>query len=101
MSLENLFSQDVGAKKACRWVPIIVKERKNYDYIPYLMATIFDSRRRDNGSEARSVLIRKDDPRFKAKTIAKLPPKPTKELVKTKQSRYTKTINNYILYLRV
>ena len=81
---EPLFSR-CWSKKAGRWVPIIVKERKNYDYIPYLMTTILDSRRRDNGSEARSVLIRKDDPRFKAKTIAKLPPKPTKELVKTKQ----------------
>ena len=65
---EPLFSRG-WSKKAGRWVPVIVKERKNYDYIPYLMATIFDSRRSDNGSVARSVPIRKDNPRFKAKPL--------------------------------
>ena len=76
------------SKKAGRWVPVIVKEPKDYSYIPYLMALILYTRKLDKSSIKDPVALPPEDPRNIASTIAKLPAKPTKELVAAKKSQF-------------
>ena len=77
------------SKKAGRWVPVIVKEPEDYSYIPYLMVLILYTRKLDKSSIKDPVALPPEDPRNIASTIAKLPAKPTKELVQEEVSTYT------------
>ena len=79
------------SKKAGRWIPTIIKESKDFAYIPTMLALILSSRRHDDDTVSRATQLSSNDPRRKAPTIAKLPPKPTKVLVDEKMSRFKKS----------
>ena len=69
---------------------MLVKEPKKYEYIPYLMAVILKARKDDDKPIKRILGLRPDDPRKRASTIAKLPSRPTTDLVKEKLTRFEK-----------
>eukprot|EP00112_Aurelia_sp_Birch-Aquarium-sp1_P002028 Seg1221.6 transcript_id=Seg1221.6/GoldUCD/mRNA.D3Y31 product="hypothetical protein" protein_id=Seg1221.6/GoldUCD/D3Y31 len=78
------------SKKAGRWIPMLIKEPKKYEYMGNLMAIILKARSDDGKSVKRIVGLAADDPRRGRPTIAKLPTKQTKDLVSEKLSRFTK-----------
>ncbi len=76
------------SKKGGKWVPARTSNKKDYDYIPYLMATIFNLRREDFLPISRKTERDKDDPRRLASSIAKLPPENTNVLADKLISRF-------------
>ena len=76
------------SKKAGRWIPTVIKEPKDYAYIPYLLALILSTRRYDKGKVERQAPLSTEDPRRRRSTIAKLPPRPTNVLVNEKKTRF-------------
>ena len=76
------------SKKAGRWIPVLIKEPKQYDYIPYLLAFIIQARKADTGGVKRQLPYSRKDPRNRAESIAKLPARPTTTLVAEKRSRF-------------
>ena len=76
------------SKKGGKWVPVRVPNKKGYEYIPYLMATIFNLRREDSLPISRTIERDKDDPRRLKSSIAKLPPESTRVLAEKLISRF-------------
>ena len=62
------------SKKGGKWVPVRVPNKKGYEYIPYLMVTIFNLRREDSLPISRTIERDKEDPRRLKSSIPKLPP---------------------------
>ncbi len=77
-------------QEAGRWIPMIIREPKKYEYMEYLMATVLKARVNDRKSVKRVLGYTADDPRQEKPTIAKLPSKSTKDLVAEKLSRFKK-----------
>eukprot|EP00112_Aurelia_sp_Birch-Aquarium-sp1_P014878 Seg3244.1 transcript_id=Seg3244.1/GoldUCD/mRNA.D3Y31 product="hypothetical protein" protein_id=Seg3244.1/GoldUCD/D3Y31 len=78
------------SKKAGRWIPLLVKAPKRYEYIPYLIAMILKARKDDTKPIKRTIGLQLDDPRKQASTIAKLPSRPTMDIVQEKLTRFKK-----------
>lgn len=66
----------------------MIKEPKDYAYIPKLLALILSMRRQDTGKVERQKPLSTEDPRRRCPTIAKLPPRPTNILVNEKKTRF-------------
>ena len=75
-----------------KWSVSEIEQKKDYAYIPLLMAQIFRQRalKKDEGVHA-YVSIAEDDPRRTALTIASVPPPPTSELKKQQKTRFGKS----------
>ena len=65
-----------------------MKQSKGFQYIPLLIAKIFELRIRDSSVVTRNVSLNKSDPRLLAPTIAAKPPPPSNDLLKRK-SRFS------------
>jgi hypothetical protein len=63
-----------------QWDIKIVKVEKGYEYIPVLISKVFRRREDDVDSVTRSVPLNESDSGLISKTIAHLPPPPTKEI---------------------
>ena len=77
-------------QKRClvQWDLRVVKQSKGFQYIPLLIAKIFELRIRDSSVVTRNVSLNKSDPRLLAPTIAAKPPPPSNDLLKRK-SRFS------------
>lgn len=73
------------------WNSRIVKVKKEYNYIPVLMAKIFKMRKEDANKVTRIVPLNDSDPALLAPTIATKPAPPSKELFLARKSRFTKS----------
>ena len=71
-----------------QWDLRVVKQSKGFQYIPLLIAKIFELRIRDSSVVTRNVSLNKSDPRLLAPTIAAKPPPPSNDLLKRK-SRFS------------
>lgn len=78
-------------KNSGRWRAVLVKEKKEYVYIPNLLAEMFKSRIEDTGSITRRVTLMETDPRRISSTIAPVSPKPTSEIVAAHVTRKRST----------
>ena len=72
------------------WNVKVVKEEKDFGYIPLMMAKIFRLRLNDVKQMDRHVSLSEDDPSRIAPTIAHKQPEPTKTIIETHQSRFLK-----------
>ncbi|XP_065068067.1 uncharacterized protein LOC135693488 isoform X2 [Rhopilema esculentum] len=72
------------SKKAGRWIPTITKEPKDYSYVSRLLAAVMNKRRNDSGKVERHKPLSEEDPRWKSRTIVKLPARATDVLVDEK-----------------
>ena len=63
-----------------QWDVKIVKVEKGYEYIPVLISKVFRRREDDVDSVTRNVPLNDSNPGLISKTIAHLPPPPTKEI---------------------
>ena len=63
-----------------QWDVKTVKVEKGYEYIPLLISKVFRRREDDVDSVTQSVPLNESDPGLISKTIAHLPPPPTKEI---------------------
>ncbi len=84
----NLLYTRRWSKKTGKWIPVKIPEKKTYSYIPYLIATAFESREKDVLPMTRKTPLSDDDPRRKAASIAKLPAPPSEELAAKIKSRF-------------
>ena len=64
--------------------------KKEYQYIPVLMAKIMKMRKEDGNKVTRNVPLNESDPALLAPTIATKPPPPSKELFLARKSRFAK-----------
>ena len=76
------------------WGVALEKSKKDYSYIPMLMAKIFKLRKNDSGSMQDFMDMSLNDPRRIAPTIAISNPPITSELVATQRSRFDNVSNN-------
>ena len=74
-------------KRTKNWVPVPLKARKEYGYMPELMADIIDRCLADNRPMARAVPMHPDDPRTIAPHLAPEVPPPTEFLVAQHRAR--------------
>ena len=72
------------------WNSKVVKVRKQYEYIPMLMAKIMKLRKEDTQKVTRNVPLNNSDPALLAPTIADKPAPPSKELFLARKSRFKK-----------
>jgi hypothetical protein len=75
------------SKRAKRWKVVIVKEKKNFSYLPVMAACVLKEASKTWKKHVKPVQLAQD-PKKVAGTIASLPPPPTSELVKEHISRY-------------
>ncbi|CAB3990362.1 Hypothetical predicted protein [Paramuricea clavata] len=75
------------SKRAKRWKVVIVKEKKNFSYLPFMTARVLKEASKTWNKHVMPVQSAQD-PKNVARTIASLPPPPTSELVKEHISRY-------------
>ena len=80
--------------KAGRWVRRLVKQEKDYSYIPFLLTSIMKARAEDKKKVSRPVPLAENDPRKIAKNIAKLPAPNSKQLNKDTIARAMKGRNH-------
>lgn len=73
------------------WNSKIIKVKREYDYIPVLMAKIFKMRKEDANKVTRNVPLHDSDPALLAPTIATKPAPPSKELFLARKSRFKKS----------
>lgn len=71
------------SKRGQSWKVVVVQEKKNYSYFPYLCALVLKAR--EDGSHAIEHI---HDPKLVAPNIAKLPGPPTSVLVQQHQTRF-------------
>ena len=69
------------------WDAKIVKVKKNYEYIPVMMAKILHLRKDNVDIVTRQVSLNESDPALLAPTIADKPAPPSKELFIARRSR--------------
>ena len=65
-----------------------MKVKKNYEYIPVMMAKILHLRKDDVNIVTRQVSLNESDPALLAPTIADKPAPPSKELFIARRSRF-------------
>lgn len=75
------------SKRAKRWKPVIVKEKKNYSYIPILSAYVLKEATKEDLKNVKLPTYERD-PVIIAPTIASLPAPPTADLVKEHTTRF-------------
>ena len=75
------------SKRAKRWKVVIVKEQKNYSYLPLMCAEVLKEVSKQPMKKVQP-LTYEHDPKKIAPTIASLPAPPTSELVKEHLSRF-------------
>ena len=72
------------SKRARRWKLVVVKEKKDYSYLPVLCASVL----RAILTTSSQPIQHENDPRAIAPTIAHIPPPPTAQLVREHQTRF-------------
>lgn len=72
------------SKRSKRWKIVLVKEKKNYSYLPFLCAMVIQAL----GTGTSSTITYEYDPKIVAPTIATLPAPPTTQLVEENISRF-------------
>ena len=72
------------SKRAKRWKPIVVKEKKDYTYMPVLCAKVLKALATGSSHPFKH----ENDPKKIVPTIAELPSVPTSQLVKEHISRF-------------
>eukprot|EP00105_Crassostrea_gigas_P029545 XP_011451529.1 PREDICTED: uncharacterized protein LOC105345165 [Crassostrea gigas] len=75
-------------KKSGIWSVHELKEDKTYNYIQSLVEKIVRRRLDDEEGMSGNVVLEADDPRRISKTLARIPPPPTAQLVKERKSRF-------------
>ncbi|XP_033635088.1 uncharacterized protein LOC117296331 [Asterias rubens] len=80
----------VYSKHSKTWVVKPVLETKKYMYIKNLMTRVFQGRLNDSEPLSRKSVIPEGDARLISTTIAPMPPPPTEQLVKQRQTRFPK-----------
>ncbi|KAK3725325.1 hypothetical protein QZH41_016412 [Actinostola sp. cb2023] len=71
-----------------RWDAQVIKEDKDYAYIPQMLAMTFERRKNDPGTMNDYMEMAPDDPRRISSTIAAVPPPSSRELFAAHQSRF-------------
>lgn len=74
-------------KKSSRWTVVEVKTAKEYGHIRPLLNLVVSSRLEDNVGMQKRATLEHDDPRRLSRTLARVPPPSTKDLVDQKKSR--------------
>ena len=87
-AMGNLLFTRRWSKKGGRWIPVKITEKKNYTYISSLLCNMIGKRMCDTLAMTRKVDLDERDPRRRARSVAKLPPQPTKELASKAKSRF-------------
>lgn len=75
------------------WNSKVVKVKKQYEYIPVLMAKVLQLRKEDANKVTRNVPLNDSDPALLAPTIADKPPPPSRELFLARKSRFENHTN--------
>ena len=70
------------------WDVKIITVKKKFEYIPVMMAKIFNMRKEDVDIVTRQVSLNESDPAFLAPTIAEKQAPPSKELFIARTSRF-------------
>ena len=70
------------------WDVKIITVKKKLEYIPVMMAKIFNMRKEDIDVVTRQVSLNESDPALLAPTIAEKQPPPSKELFIARKSRF-------------
>ena len=75
------------------WNSKVVKVKKQYEYIPVLMAKVLKLRKEDANKVTRNVPLNESDPALLAPTIADKPPLPSRELFLASKTRFESHTN--------
>ena len=75
------------SKRAKRWKVVIVKEKKNYSYLPVMCAHVLKEVGKGFMKKTKPLTL-KENPKKVAPTIASVPAPPTAELAKEHISRF-------------
>ena len=82
------------SRRAKTWLVSVVKQKKDYVYVPYLILLIIPQYRTGHGSLRTPRQLPKDDVRRSQHTVAKVKPEPTVTIAAHQLSRFSSTADS-------